>query len=725
MTTIAMVILITFIVIALLGFLRGFFKGLFRSLVDIGFLIATMFLSVLISRWAVGHFLTMERAVSLLQSSGILPSNIVSILDEIQTGATGSVDMIFGLISIIITPIVFMVVYLVLGLIMKIPKLILQKLVIPKPKNKVFKLTGGAVGALRYVVALAIFLIPIVGYVNLVSDVTEMLDQMQSSTEVVEQEGESLEDEEPLEEAPSPMAYVDEIANNGAVRAIRACGGKWIFNLLTTKKVGDVKIVLANEITTTLTLYDDVMDITSLGAEATEEEKAEKIEQLEADLEGERVVTTIVTGLISYVATEWNEGGTPFGIEKPTLEASFGNTLDAVIDLLAGLDSDGIKDLFSTGIDIYYDYKNHFTGQEILTVIENPEMWDDVLTHIYENEDTRPLISAISDDIILILRDKLNEDETEFVPLDMTQITEQDIDNEAVYLSTTISDMMAFVNSIDADEHISVIIKDGNFAALGRALNNARESFMVNRTFSALVETVINSSITDNFGFFDQAFIDRSDDPDADFEAMLVARQNVALLAIALQDNETTAEEKHDAINNIVENAFADDVTLKELLTEENMEKYGISSGSSNTVATVVNSLLDAVHDSEFESEEQKQEEIAKVESVMSNIVSSTQNTSSAENYFSIDGSESLSGQSAGEFVDSIMDSTVSSAMVLNSAYDEAGNPVEDPYHIQGSLTEADRLAMQEELSTRLVGASEEDAAVLNAIAIVFGVEIA
>ena len=44
MTTIAMVILITFIVIALLGFLRGFFKGLFRSLVDIGFLIATMFL---------------------------------------------------------------------------------------------------------------------------------------------------------------------------------------------------------------------------------------------------------------------------------------------------------------------------------------------------------------------------------------------------------------------------------------------------------------------------------------------------------------------------------------------------------------------------------------------------------------------------------------------------------------------------------------------------------
>ena len=155
-----------------------------------------------------------------------------------------------------------------------------------------------------------------------------MLDQMQSSTEVVEQEGESLEDEEPLEEAPSPMAYVDEIANNGAVRSIRACGGKWIFNLLTTKKVGDVKIVLANEITTTLTLYGDVMDIISLGGEATEEEKAERIEQLEADLEGERVVTTIVTGLISYVATEWNEGGTPFGIEKPTLEASFGNTLE-------------------------------------------------------------------------------------------------------------------------------------------------------------------------------------------------------------------------------------------------------------------------------------------------------------------------------------------------------------------------------------------------------------
>jgi hypothetical protein len=80
----------------------------------------------------------------------------------------------------------------------------------------------------------------------------------------------------------------------------------------------------------------------------------------------------------------------------------------------------------------------------------------------------------------------------------------------------------------------------------------------------------------------------------------------------------------------------------------------------------------------------------------------------------------------AQDFVDSVMDSKLTSSMIQNADKDQNGEVVEDPYNIQKELSASDK----EEISNAInnsyskEGLTDEEKATLEALANIFGVKI-
>jgi hypothetical protein len=78
----------------------------------------------------------------------------------------------------------------------------------------------------------------------------------------------------------------------------------------------------------------------------------------------------------------------------------------------------------------------------------------------------------------------------------------------------------------------------------------------------------------------------------------------------------------------------------------------------------------------------------------------------------------------ASEFVNKITDSKLTSSMVQNAIIGENGETKEDPYNIQGQISEDDKNEISSSISEKYQIASEEEKKTLDALASIFGVTI-
>ena len=134
-------IIAAFVAIGAIGFIAGFIKGTFKSITDLLFLGLNVLISVLVATYIAKNIATIENVTeyfpTIAPNLGLDQATIDQVngyLTSPELNAT-AVSLLLALVSVIVLPIAFIGVFVAFGVVFIIPKIIVNKLIMPSTKG--------------------------------------------------------------------------------------------------------------------------------------------------------------------------------------------------------------------------------------------------------------------------------------------------------------------------------------------------------------------------------------------------------------------------------------------------------------------------------------------------------------------------------------------------------------------------------------------------------------
>ena len=788
-SAISTIVIVAFFVCLVIGLVRGFFKGAIKSAVDLGGVLLSAILALPITK-GLTALLVSSNALNAIASKllEMLPSEAGAyvetvksyLADETTKGfVTDIIELIVSLPTILLSPIVFILVFLILGAIFGIVATILKLLVCPKTKGLGWRILGSVVGAFTYVVTFAIILIPVTGYSNFVGDTSahiievieaneqnekeepkkeipsdtegdtvatlseepEENDDMSSSEADGEENSETTEDKKKLDIKPvlnSIIEYTTPLQENFVSKTVYILGGKGIFNSLTTNRVDGIEIALQAEVNGIVDLCDSALKFVDVQPKNYSSEQSEALNNINESLESSEYLPLLLSKVISFVSAEYYKGNDVFGIEKPDLGEDFNPTLDKVLLVLMDTDSNDIRKDIKTISNIANGALEtgiigEVTSEEIdvWKIVENEDMIEIILVELYKNTRTRnaiPYVTSALTNYIYEMYNDINETAKDPGKFDYSHYNEAQLTVEAAYIAGAVREIHSFLANTDLGENFDPkdVIMNSDMGALGRGLENLREGIFTERAFEILLHAILRSEAITETGIVDSVLITSAEKENADLEGMLVARQNIMKLAIVIQEKQDKEQTK-ELMDSVIESIISgEDESLGSIVNKDNLTSLGMKEKDAESIEGIVGSMLDGANDCEFETEEEKTVEIEKTEEIIS-AVGNTVLDKTEDNMFKTEDNEtSTTDMSAQDFVDSVLDSKLTSSMVQNASKDENGETVNDPYKIQKELSDTDKVEISQAINNTYTNEdlTDEERATLESLANIFGVTI-
>ena len=774
MQNVGMILYISIVVVALYGALRGARKGLYKSLIDIGVTIVSALLSVWISKLISKSLVSVDSLIegidSMISRMPDFADTLNMVKDLIIDFSTDAnvVGMVLSLPAVILTPFIFMILYLVIGFVLKIPKAIVARSIFGKNGGETYRggsrIFGGAIGALVRVLSLAIFIIPIIGYINLANDTllrigqistapdteeTVEIETVEYSEDGEEYEEEAVEGEDSLAATLASVSescaqiqanYIAPINDNFAIKAIYTCGGKWIFNSLSSAKVDEIKVSLKDEMDVLTSIYADATHLLNAPIAEYGEEQITAVTNITNTLDNAKIMPYVVSGILSHISQAWLDGEEVFGYGKINVGEYYEPTLDKLLTLLAGTTESTIKqDIHTVGNVVNICIKRDFFsevlgGGNVMNVVQKEEFMGEIFVELHKNDTSRPLIQDMLNAFRNYLYRVYNDVNGTSIPypnqLNMEAYTELMMYSEGALVASIMKDFNAFYatfNSAETDN--TKLLIETDLRSLGRALDKLETSILLGDTYQFLLEAILKSQGAAQLQFLTPDFIEMILNSDSSMETILVARQQIAIIISATSD----PEDREIAIEHLLLNVDADTASvIKETLTPAILKDFGMNSEKSEALSKTVSSLIDEIAANESNmSEEQMKNEVAAVDKIVSTVHAATDEYNKGSDLFVSEGGDgSMTEMTADELVKTVMDSSIVSSAMVSAATDENGNEVQDPYNISDKLTEKDKTSTKDALEkyyseNALPDADNTDLEnTLKSLATVFGVEI-
>lgn len=734
--TITMSIYIAFGAMAVIGFLVGLFKGAFRSIADFGFMVFNIIASVVASNLiakSIAKPENLSEALTKLIDSNSFDPATLDVVTQLRDSLlnpevnTTAVSLIVAIVSVIILPLLFVVIYFTVATIMKIPKLIIEFVFIHKTRKWSLKFLGGGIGAISAVVALAVLIMPILGYVDYANETFTMLKEEieiseEADTSVVPMEStpnEGTEESEKQNITDIVLSYTQPINDNFIVKLINNVGGRALFNSLSTINVDDTKVSLKNETECGIKIYGEISNFKAPIKEYGQEQ-IDALERIEQIVDEAEFTPALIANTLSFVANEWDNGRAVFGMEKPYIGTELQEAIDGTIHTLASMTEETFKEDFETISEICKVFIENgavsLIGNEdksqIMVVVKDTDILADFLVALHKNERFKGVIPALANGIenyVYKVYDEVNGTTTpKSEMVDISSLTEENVRQEADAIVNSIVEIDEFIKSIkeyDLKGEMIEALTNSNFRALGRGLNGLKRSYLFGDMFNFLLTAILKSETCAELGIIDDAFIEEASKKDADLEKMLVSRQNLAILIMSLKSGDKT--EYSDAVKTIMDSiSKGDSESLKGILTYSNLRSLGVNKEKAQAISRLLTTMVDTLDGREY-TEEETNIEAESTGKIIDAVNSALENKGKGGNIFATEPqegeepSESLSNFTADEVVESAVNSEVVSAMIKEAVHDEEGNVIDDPYHVQGSLSESDKTAIENALEAQ------------------------
>ncbi len=725
---------------AILGFLRGFFKGTFRSVADIVVLLINVFVSVLISKGIANAIVSPETVYDILYAinGGDTEGTLAEIVEQMESYLhsgeffeNSDLALLYALFATILAPIIFVLVFIIMSIILKIVKGILVRIFIPKTRRLSLRLCGAVLGAVKNAMFWVILLAPIAGLASF--GISTVNDVMEVTT-----------DENGVSVADVDLVETEQTLNSGVFSAIRVCGGRVLFNSLSTTSVGDVEVSLSKEGQNAVNIYKSIIPLTEMESTNFTTEETEMIENAIDEIAKSEYLTALIASILSQAAIEIQENDSFFTFKLPKLGKSFDAVVDTFLVVWSTTDRVGLVDDLRTFSDVFKSTVEHGLYRELntedgdfLIVLKNGDFYTDILQHLHKNKRTRIIVPALANAMQSYLYEIYEEvngepyGTGEIVKVDESLINKDSLADEGERISIAIQQIENFSNSTKDYEYVDDIVKNGDFAALGTGLNQIRDSIFFANSYRFLLNSILHSEACAKLGIFDSNFIETATKPGTDMVRLLTSRQNLATLTMAMWDGDVARQEQSlkNLIANIGSNGEdkeanqAEVNALKEIASVDNIDRYGVRGDKGKTVSTITESLVDTIRNHKYTDKngdgivdqadiDIEAADIAHVISIISNAHSTV---NGAVNVFDMGDGSSRTGESASQLVEEILESTIAIEMI-NSAVHSNG---QDPYNVSDTLSHDDKASLEAAL-TACSGTTSRDT--LEDIASVFGV---
>ena len=750
-------------VLFIFGFLRGLRKGFYKSLIDMGFVVLCLIVSIMVAKGITNSIADIEgmrdMLITLKEKLPDMAETVNGLLEYIDEVAENPemINIILALPAALITPIIFIPIYILLGIIIKIPKLIIERVIVGKNGGPNYRggsrLLGGVVGGVRNALFIIILLIPIMGYIGLVGDLVATIDSVSldggAATVSTEAEKNTSDGKVFLatstEESGSNdmLADIKPIFENPVVKGINACGGKLVFNSLTTKRVEGVRIKAAKEVNNFAELYANFAPFMNESPENYGDEQKQGIENIKTMLNDSEFLTSVVSGALSYVSEKWLNGEDVFGIEKIDVGEEYASVFDGILETLSTTDSENIKDdintisgLVNTCIDEGVFKELAKEEPDIIKLLSNKEFVAEIFVQIYKNDRTRPIIGYATNIVVDLISESLaNEGDNTPKPedIDINTITEQEIRSDAEKIADVVSKFDKFISStenLDSSDPNAFIL-EADLASLGAALDLLRNTVLLGDTCEYVLKVMLKSDMVSEIGFLNDDFIANLSDKNFKLENALASAQKLAVMALSLTDDGITEDKFEDAIKYMVSEMTPETAeSIKSSITEETLKDFGISDEQAETVTSTIDSIVDGmVAASDTMTDEEIEKETEAVNTLIDTMMGATSTENSEVSNVFGDAESSKTGVSAEKFVETVVTSQVVSSAIVGATKDENGETVENPYNVADSLTEDDKVAVEDTIKSYYEenktgeGSDEELKEKLGAIANVMGMD--
>jgi len=741
-------------ILFLFGFLRGLRKGLWKSLMDLGFVILCLVISILVAKGITNTFVDIEKFTELLTTArekvgdGELATTIDGLMEYINKGLEdpAMVNAVLAIPAALITPIVFIVVHILLGIIIKIPKLIIERIVIGKNGGANYRggsrLGGGLIGGLRNALFIVILLVPIIGYVTFIGGT---LDTVISAAEGEAQLASSMEDEgggDSISGLKDVMGEViNPIRNSPAVKAIDTMGGKAIFNSLTTKRVDDMKFVLTSEIDGFARLYANFTSFMDESPENYGEKQKNSINNIKDILNEGEFLPFVTSELLSFVSEKWLNGEDAFGIEKIDVGEDYEDIFDSVLTTLSTTDSTNIKGDISTISNLMVTCIDEGVFVELakeepdpLVLVENEDLLSAIFAEAYKNERVRPIIGYIPKILVDVISNSFAEEgDTTPKPdsVDVNTLTEDQIKADAVTIARVVTKVMDFMESTEnldsSDENAFILNAD--LGSLGSAIDMLRNSALLGDSCEYILTVLLNSDMVSDLGFVSSDLIAKLTDKSVKFENILVSAQKLAVMAISISKEGINEDNYEEALKFMITEMSPEAAdTLKSAISSDVLKDFGMSEDEANTMSNTINSVIDGISSAtENMTEEQVEKEVEAITTIV-NTMKDASSSGDLEHIFGEEG-ESATGITAEDLVDTVLSSEIVSGAIVGASKNENNERVDDPYGIAGSLSDNDKSAAEDAIKNyydnNSTGGAEDEALKekLDAVANILGMD--
>ena len=699
--TIASVALVFLILGFVVGWVRGYQKSLTRFIIVLVVAVVAFFITPVITEAVLDFNLAKYgvevngQVVATVEDYLIAQISQVGEIAELMESSATLRAFVTALPAMLVNVVLFTVLFFLLKWISMLIYWIFAGIFFNKKKlegkSKV-KLVGAGVGTLQALIALAILLVPLFGFANIINTVQNEFDQANStSTAVVanaatvsdtapsENENEDIQIEETVNEVST---YVGAFENTWVVKVYSAFGidklSVSVFNELSKQEVNNVKTNLTTELSAVAKILPYAQNLLNGGSEINTA-FVNNVDRIVDSAFSSPVLENIVSEVISSASAKWANGETFLGLEMPKIENNEGinnvisnvfNSLqnstvatirtdtDAIVSVLRILTEDDIISAMNSGntSDILNalsnENKNTISDLVGAMLVSNtlkdvlPDILNVGLDYVYEALEIEVPAGQESSYKITVSADEVNwNTETAKIQTILGNIAR-------VYADYDINYVQANQGKPESEQVRLIEVID--FAKIGQALDSMKtsqlfdgpsqkicESLLDNEMLSGIIDEDIRNNLKDNWSKINM-------------EATFTSLNEVVNLAIKLSD--TTQSVTKDDIANVLETIVGDGVSsgvIESILSPDNLQSAGLDETTANSVNEVVSEITSSLAG---KPEQEKQNEIDGIATVVE-IISKTQLSG-----------ETVVIENTDETIESIANSTIITGLIESSS---------------------------------------------------------
>ena len=736
-STVMLILSISFTVILLIAGIVGFFRRWKRSTVALCRIILAVILATIIVL-VIGVSTNINQTIS----------EYVSL--EVQSEAEEISETAIGLLSLllysIIMPIVFVILFVIIDQILRIPAYFISKalhitkqdenenegvadnthittnteidpnddtyLLEKKSENNGKKLLeqfgGAAISMLAALIVISVCILPVTGLFCTIADgISEFSAEAAETNKDLQIENQTGED---IVVDGEVILYKDgtfdfealnnvmrisiaPIRNNFFVAASYSAPMKLIYKNITRIKIQDISVSFCEEAESLFKLASDAMcfitDFENYG-----EKQINASDKVANYVINSEFHCEIAAEIISYIA-------------KTVNESTNNEFFDSVIDALKNTTKESVVEDVSTVRDIFKSAirnnipkslsKVSYEENDYTVVLENinSDFIYDVLFAIRNNNHFGNLLTPALNYAFKMVSESLGAEQSNVqAGVDLKSLSDEQLQSEAQNLANALSNInlviVSFNNLNNSGSNNMDAILDADLAPLGAFIDCCEDSFLLgNGTRELLISLLRSQSFADNG--LDEIFnviadrIERGEN--LSMERTLVATKELIKVINDYQNNNGSTAELSASMKKIVENLDPETAAvINEMIPKINSSMIdGGNNISEKITQKIITSFVETLSSEEAKeivaNDEELEKEVQAIDMVLDMIKSATSGVV-------------YSTEDVKEVVETIAESKIATNALVSAAYDEVGNLTEDIQLLTNSATEEDKQAV-------------------------------